>query len=188
VLTLLTVALLTMPSAASADRSVHLQRGGQTITIAIQGHPRASDLTAIKTAVGRTGGASASAAVTNFCGRSVLSGQNCGNVPTDWPEWNTARYLGRGTVRVCAVSAIANHFYPNGDPRFAWIGACGNNEAGIGEAPLWSNRNYGGPTNPDGWWINNTVVNASPWTHTIHQHIDFLPFSSAGVCWFEVQC
>jgi hypothetical protein len=183
---LLGTALLAMPAAASADRTIHLQREGRTITVVVRGHPRVSDLQAIKSAPSvepTAGGASAStAAHTQFCGRSVLANQSCGNVPTDFSSSNGAEYRGKGTVRVCALISLANHFYPNGDPRYPWVGQCGNNVAGIG-TPGWMYTNPG-----DGWWTNNAVVNASRWTHTIWQNIAFLPFSTAGVCWFEVQC
>jgi hypothetical protein len=179
-------ALLAMPAAASADRTIHLQREGQTITVVVGGHPRASDLEAIKTAhypAPTTGGAGAStAAHTQFCGRSVLANQSCGNVPTDFSYSNGVEYRGKGTVRVCALISLANHFYPNGDPRYPWVGQCGNNVAAI-STPGWM---YTYPN--DGWWTNNAVVNASPWTHTIWQDIGFLPFSAAGVCGFDVQC
>ena len=177
-------ALIAWPAAAGASRVVHFQRGGHTIEVVVKGQPRASDLRAIQRADyrGSGGGATASRQNLQACGRSVLSNQNCGNVPTDYSSWNEASYLGKGTVRVCAVSARANRFYPNGDPNYPWVGKCGDNSAGIG-MPGWI---YSYPN--DGNWINNTVVNASPWTHTIWERLDFLPSSFAGVCGFDVQC
>jgi hypothetical protein len=112
----------------------------------------------------------------------VLSNQNCGNVPAEFPNTVYAEYRGRGTVRVCVVVARANHFYPNGDPSYPWAGRCANNTASI-YAP---NYMYSNPN--DGSWINTTVVNASPWTHTIWERIYWWPVSGAGVCWFEVRC
>jgi hypothetical protein len=177
--------LATLPATAGAARKVQVQQDGQTYRVVVRGNPTASDLKAIKTASYRPSqrtGAMISSHLTWFCGRSVRSGEACGSVPTDFNSSNGAEYRGRGTVRVCAISARANHFYPNGDPRYAWVGSCGNNVAGVGMP------GYMYSYNNDGNWVNNTVVNASPWTHTIWEHINFLPFSTAGVCWFEVQC
>lgn len=183
------VGLLALPAAASAGRTIQFQRGDQAITVVVKGNPRPSDLRAIRkanytapaTAPAR-GVAKASSHITQFCGRSVLSNQNCGNVPTEFPNTVYAEYRGGGTVRVCAVVARANHFYPNGDPGYPWAGSCGNNDARI-YAP---NYMYSYPN--DGSWINTTVVNASPWTHTIWERIYWWPVSGAGVCWVEVNC
>lgn len=113
----------------------------------------------------------------------MLSNQSCGNVPTDFTDSNAAEYRGKGTVRVCALESRANHFYPNGDPGYPWVGACGNNSAWIA-TPGWMYTNLN-----DGWWINNAVVNASPYTHTIWQSIDYIwTPPQSGVCGFEVQC
>jgi hypothetical protein len=180
----LTLVLLALPSAAGAAAAVHVEEGEQTYTVIVQGHPRASDLRAIQAAnyaPPARGGARASSSRT-FCNRSVLSNQSCGNVPTEFSDSNAASYGGRGTVRVCALMSRGSTAYPNGDPHYPWIGKCSNNSAYIA-TPGWM---YTYPN--DGAWINNAVVNASPWTHTIKQTIDFLPFSTAGVCWFEVQC
>lgn len=182
------IALLAVPAFAAADQTIHVKRGGKVFTVVVAGNPRPSDLDAIREAKMSppppSGGARASYA-RSLCGRSVRSHDNCGTVPAQGMLENQAQYRGKGTVRVCAISAVANRTYPNGDPRYAWRGSCGNNSA---SAELISFYNTPGYTVP-GWWINNTVVNASPYTHTIWQVLTSSvnpPY--AGVCQFEAPC